>query len=163
MLDVRGGTAADPAAPCVQAEGDKGVMRLSAGRYRRRPQWIQDFTEPGENRKPPGFPGNTQHIEVFIMNKIARTLLIACAVAVPAISFAQTAPATRAQERAELVQLEATGWRPGVNPANYPADIQAAEGKVHPQQVTVQLPATRVMASTTPRIDAPRSAFYYGA
>jgi hypothetical protein len=97
------------------------------------------------------------------MNKIARTLLIACAVAVPAIGFAQTAPVTRAQERAELVQLEATGWRPGVNPANYPADIQAAEAKVHPRQVTVQLPATRVMASTTPRIDAPRSAFYYGA
>lgn len=99
------------------------------------------------------------------MNKIARTLLIACAMAVPAISFAQTAPVTRAQDRAELVQLEATGWRPGVNPADYPVDIQAAEARIQTQGAAVQAQATatHLMASMTPRIDLPRSSFSHGA
>jgi formylmethanofuran:tetrahydromethanopterin formyltransferase len=43
---------------------------------------------------------------------------------------------TRAQVRAELVQLEKAGWRPAMNMGNspdYPAGIKAAEAKVAAQ------------------------------
>jgi hypothetical protein len=67
--------------------------------------------------------------------------LIAAAFAVsilaaPAVTFAQdaNAPVTRAQVRAELAQLEAAGYRPGVSSPNYPADIQAAQARVAAQQ-----------------------------
>jgi hypothetical protein len=67
--------------------------------------------------------------------------LIAAAFAVsvlaaPAVTFAQdaNAPVTRAQVRAELAQLEAAGYRPGVASPNYPADIQAAQARVAAQQ-----------------------------
>jgi hypothetical protein len=57
----------------------------------------------------------------------------ALALAAPAMSFAQTtnAPVTRAEVRADLVQLENAGWRPSSEGAYYPADIQAAEARVH--------------------------------
>jgi hypothetical protein len=63
---------------------------------------------------------------------------LASALAVPAVSFAQQSngPVTRAQVRAELVQLEKAGWRPAMGMGNnpdYPAGIQAAEAKVAAQ------------------------------
>ncbi|RFU48847.1 DUF4148 domain-containing protein [Paraburkholderia sp. DHOC27] len=52
--------------------------------------------------------------------------------ALPATASAQQTSAglTRAQVRAELVQLEATGYNPHHVTVHYPADIQAAEAKV---------------------------------
>lgn len=53
--------------------------------------------------------------------------------AAPALSFAQsdTAPITRAQVRAELIQLEQAGYDvAGGGDANYPAEIQAAQAKI---------------------------------
>ena len=77
-----------------------------------------------------------------------RTLIQAAAVAAfaiaPALSFAQNvdtqqAPKTRAEVRAELIQLEQAGYNPAeMNDANYPADIQAAEARVAQQNALAQ-------------------------
>jgi hypothetical protein len=63
---------------------------------------------------------------------------LALVLAAPAISFAQTTdqPVTRAQVRADLVQLENAGWRPNSQDAYYPSDIQAAEARVHSGDTT---------------------------
>jgi hypothetical protein len=63
--------------------------------------------------------------------------VIAMAIAVPSISFAQTTPQplTRAQVRADLVRIEQAGYRPGAaDNSTYPADVQAAEAKVAAQE-----------------------------
>lgn len=66
------------------------------------------------------------------MNFRQLALVVATALALPIASHAQetTSPVTRAQVRAELVQLEKAGYRPGKNDPHYPDDIQAAEAKV---------------------------------
>ncbi|MDP9156377.1 MAG: DUF4148 domain-containing protein [Pseudomonadota bacterium] len=57
---------------------------------------------------------------------------LAVALATPVVSFAQTAePVTRAEVRADLVQLESAGYRPVSQDATYPSDIQAHEARVH--------------------------------
>jgi hypothetical protein len=59
---------------------------------------------------------------------------LASALAMPAVSFAQSnEPVTRAQVRAELVQLEKAGYTARGEDVDYPADIQAAEAKVAAQ------------------------------
>jgi hypothetical protein len=63
--------------------------------------------------------------------KLVQSLIIAAFVAVPAISFAQSSqPLTRAQVRAELVQLEKAGYNPASDNTTYPRNIQAAEATV---------------------------------
>ncbi|QBR01885.1 DUF4148 domain-containing protein [Paraburkholderia pallida] len=58
---------------------------------------------------------------------LVRTLIAAAVVAVPAISFAQTDHAlTRAEVRAQLVQLEQSGYRPASDNTQYPANLQVA-------------------------------------
>ncbi|KIG04880.1 Protein of unknown function DUF4148 [Burkholderia sp. MR1] len=65
--------------------------------------------------------------------KIA-TIIVAAALAIPAASsFAQSQPVTRAQVKAELVQLEHAGYNPSMDRTTYPAQIQAAEAKVAAQ------------------------------
>lgn len=66
------------------------------------------------------------------MKSLIQAVAVAVALVAPVASFAQSnAPITRAQVRAELVELEKTGWRPGASAdSQYPADIQAAEAKV---------------------------------
>ncbi len=64
------------------------------------------------------------------------TLIVAAALAIPAVSsFAQSSqPLTRAEVKAQLVQLEQAGYRPGDGDrATYPVQIQAAEAKVAAQ------------------------------
>ena len=64
-------------------------------------------------------------------------LAIAAAIAFPVAGYAQesSSSVTRAQVRAELVQLESVGYRPGrANDPYYPADIQAAEAAVASQK-----------------------------
>ena len=70
--------------------------------------------------------------------KLVQSLIVAAALAIPAVSsFAQSiAPVTRAQVRAELVQLEKAGYQPGRNDPQYPNDIQAAEARVSAQNAT---------------------------
>ena len=62
------------------------------------------------------------------------TIIVAAALAVPAVSsFAQSQSLTRAQVKAELVQLERAGYNPSMDRTTYPAQIQAAEAKVAAQ------------------------------
>jgi hypothetical protein len=66
------------------------------------------------------------------VKSVIQALTLAAALAVPVAVLAQSnSPVTRAQVRAELVQLEQAGYNPsrGEN-AHYPDDIQAAEAKV---------------------------------
>ena len=71
------------------------------------------------------------------MKSLIQAVAVAAALIVPVASFAQTnanAPLTRAQVRAEMVQLEQAGYHVGDGDnSNYPAPIQAAEAKVAAQ------------------------------
>jgi Ni/Co efflux regulator RcnB len=62
------------------------------------------------------------------MKSLIQAVVVAAALAAPVAAFAQSnQPVTRAQVRAELVQLEQTGWRPGEGDrTTYPAQIQVA-------------------------------------
>ena len=66
------------------------------------------------------------------MKSLIQALTAATVLTLPIVSLAQSpAPLTRAKVRAELVQLEHTGWRPGAGAdPHYPEDIQAAEATV---------------------------------
>ena len=71
------------------------------------------------------------------MNTRHLALVIAAAIAFPVAGYAQesSSTVTRAQVRAELVQLEGVGYWPGrANDPHYPADIQAAEAAVASQK-----------------------------
>lgn len=70
------------------------------------------------------------------MKSLIQAVAVAVALVAPVASFAQSnAPVTRAQVRAELVQLEQAGYRPGDGDnAHYPDAIQAAESKIGANQ-----------------------------
>jgi hypothetical protein len=65
------------------------------------------------------------------MKSLIKAVALAAIVAAPVVSFAQSnqQPLTRAQVRAELVQLEKAGYNPN-DWINYPENIQAAQAKV---------------------------------
>ncbi|MEM5327053.1 DUF4148 domain-containing protein [Paraburkholderia sp. JHI2823] len=66
--------------------------------------------------------------------KLFKSLIVAAAVVVPVVSFAQSSePLTRAQVRAELVQLEKAGYNPAADYNDYPQNIQAAQARVDAQ------------------------------
>ncbi|ELW9447748.1 DUF4148 domain-containing protein [Burkholderia cenocepacia] len=64
------------------------------------------------------------------MKSLIKAVALATLVAAPVVSFAQSnqQPLTRAQVRAELVQLEKAGYNPN-DWINYPENIQAAQAK----------------------------------
>jgi hypothetical protein len=66
------------------------------------------------------------------MNKLFPAVIVAAALAIPAVSFARSSEQglTRAQVRAELVQLEQAGYKPAADQVNYPENIQAAQARV---------------------------------
>ncbi|MGF6723468.1 Ni/Co efflux regulator RcnB [Paraburkholderia sp. GAS41] len=66
------------------------------------------------------------------MKSLIQAVVVAAALAAPVAVFAQSnQPVTRAEVRAQLVQLEQTGWRPGEGDhTSYPVQTQAAEAKV---------------------------------
>ena len=65
------------------------------------------------------------------MNRLTINLIAAAVIALPIASHAQsTGTVTRAQVRAELVQLEKAGYHPANNDPHYPDDIQAAETRI---------------------------------
>ena len=82
------------------------------------------------------------------MKSLIYAALIAGALATPVVSFAQeaTGPLTRAEVRADLIQVEQAGYRPAAKDAYYPADIQAAEARVQAQDVTA--PASKDVGGT---------------
>jgi hypothetical protein len=64
--------------------------------------------------------------------KLVQSLIVAALVSVPVVSFAQSQPAlTRADVRAELVQLQKAGYNPSSDNTQYPQNIQAAEARIH--------------------------------
>ncbi|SDF87387.1 DUF4148 domain-containing protein [Paraburkholderia phenazinium] len=68
------------------------------------------------------------------MKSLIQAVVVAAALAAPALSFAQSnAPVTRAQVRAELVQLEKAGYRTGDDDTHYPVAVQAAEARIAAQ------------------------------
>lgn len=71
------------------------------------------------------------------MKSLIYAMVAASVLATPLVSMAQTEsnqPVTRAQVQQDLIRLEQAGYRPNANDANYPADIQAAEQRVHGAQ-----------------------------
>lgn len=73
------------------------------------------------------------------MKSLVQAVVIAAALAAPVASFAQSSqPVTRAQVRAELVQVEKAGYHPGHADPYYPADIQAAQARVASENGTAQ-------------------------
>jgi hypothetical protein len=66
------------------------------------------------------------------MKSLIKAVAIAAVLAAPIASFAQSnQPVTRAQVRAELVQLEKAGYSPSQGDhSTYPVQIQAAEARV---------------------------------
>lgn len=73
------------------------------------------------------------------MKSLIQAVVIAAALAAPVASFAQSSqPVTRAQVRAELIQLEKAGYEPGRSDPYYPADLHAAQARVAQQNGTAQ-------------------------
>ena len=63
--------------------------------------------------------------------KLIQSLIVAAAVALPVLSFAQSnQPVTRAEVRAQLVELENAGYNPAGDQTQYPQNIQAAQARV---------------------------------
>jgi Domain of unknown function (DUF4148) len=85
---------------------------------------------------PVRFGTSKQDYWRFIMFKsFVPALVLASALAAPAFAFAQdNAPVTRAEVRADLVQLEKAGYNPSTDRVDYPKNIQAAEARVSAQQ-----------------------------
>jgi hypothetical protein len=64
--------------------------------------------------------------------KFVQSLIVAAVVAIPAVSFAQSnQPLTRADVRAQLVQLEKAGYNPASDQTQYPKNIEAAQARVN--------------------------------
>jgi hypothetical protein len=85
------------------------------------------------------------------MKTIATLLVTAAALTAPVLSFAQSTDhgLTRAQVRAELVQLEQAGYNPQTAAdASYPQEIQLAEAKVAAQNAAANTASTANAAQT---------------
>lgn len=106
---------------------------------------------------------------------LIQAALVAAVAIAPALSFAQQsqAPKTRAEVRAELIELEKAGYNPSVGEdVNYPADIQAAEARVAQQHALAQQqqegkadtgygPATSgTTQSGAPQVATPNSVYF---
>ena len=70
--------------------------------------------------------------------KLVQSLIVAAAFAIPAVSsFAQSnQPITRAEVKAQLVQLEKAGYNPASDQTQYPNNIQAAQARVNAENGT---------------------------
>jgi uncharacterized secreted protein with C-terminal beta-propeller domain len=74
------------------------------------------------------------------MKSLIKAVAIAAVFAAPVASFAQASqqPATRAEVKSELIQLEHAGYNPATsNDVTYPSDIQAAERRVQAENPAV--------------------------
>ncbi|CAB3800588.1 DUF4148 domain-containing protein [Paraburkholderia fynbosensis] len=67
--------------------------------------------------------------------KLIQSLVVAAVLAVPALSFAQSnQPLTRADVRAQLVELQSVGYNPASDETQYPKNIEAAEARLNAQK-----------------------------
>ncbi|MFM0081006.1 DUF4148 domain-containing protein [Paraburkholderia sediminicola] len=73
------------------------------------------------------------------MKTLISAIVVAAALVAPVASFAQSnQPVTRAEVRAQLVQLEKAGYNPIGDHVDYPANLQAAQARVDAQNGTAQ-------------------------
>lgn len=64
-----------------------------------------------------------------------QSLVIAAVMALPVVSFAQSnQPLTRAEVRAQRVELQKAGYNPASDEAQYPINIEAVQARVDAQQ-----------------------------
>lgn len=64
--------------------------------------------------------------------RLVQSLIVAALVSVPVVSFAQAQqPLTRAEVRAELVQLEKAGYNAAGDQAHYPSNLEAAQARIN--------------------------------
>jgi hypothetical protein len=77
------------------------------------------------------------------MKSLIKAVAVAVVLTAPLASFAQSnqQPLTRAQVRAEVVQLEKAGYNPN-DWVNYPENIQAAQAKIAAQNTGAQTDTT---------------------
>ncbi|CAE6782310.1 hypothetical protein R69746_04348 [Paraburkholderia aspalathi] len=73
------------------------------------------------------------------MKTLISAVVVAAALVAPVASFAQSnQPLTRAEVRAQLVQLEKAGYNPIGDHVDYPANLQAEQARVDAQNGTAQ-------------------------
>ena len=106
------------------------------------------------------------------MKKLVPAVIVAAALAIPAVSFAQSSQQglTRAQVRAELVQLEQAGYNPSGDRVNYPQNLQTAQARVTQEQLAsgntsgYGAPAVGTSQSGAPAVQhvAPSQSVYFG-
>ncbi|HZZ12065.1 MAG TPA: DUF4148 domain-containing protein [Paraburkholderia sp.] len=73
------------------------------------------------------------------MKTLISAVVVAAALVAPVASFAQSnQPVTRADVRAQLVQLEKAGYNPVGDHTDYPANLQAAQARVDAQNGSAQ-------------------------
>jgi Domain of unknown function (DUF4148) len=80
------------------------------------------------------------------------TLAVVATLALPLAAVAQQSESglTRAQVRAQLVELEQTGWRPSEEGPTYPDAVQAAEAKVAAKHAAEARVATASAGNNAP-------------
>lgn len=82
------------------------------------------------------------------------TVALAAALAAPAVSFAeQPAGLTRAEVRAQLVEIEQAGWRPANEGPTYPDRLQAAEARIAAKHAMAAAQANANVPAATTRAD----------
>ena len=104
------------------------------------------------------------------MKTLISAVVVAAALAAPVASFAQSnQPLTRAEVRAQLVQLEKAGYNPIGDHVDYPANLQAAQARVDAQNGTAQAvnsgygaPITGTSQSGRPVSSNDRNSIYFG-
>ena len=104
------------------------------------------------------------------MKSLISAVVVAAALVAPVASFAQSnQPVTRAQVRAELVQLEKAGYNPAGDNITYPANLQAAQARVDAQNGTAQAansgygaPMAGTSQAGRPVVGNDRNSVYFG-
>ncbi|AXL49043.1 hypothetical protein DSC91_000692 [Paraburkholderia caffeinilytica] len=104
------------------------------------------------------------------MKTLISAVVVAAALVAPVASFAQSnQPLTRAEVRAQLVQLEKAGYNPIGDHVDYPANLQAAQARVDAQNGTAQAvnsgygaPIAGTSQSGRPVIGNDRNSVYFG-
>ena len=98
------------------------------------------------------------------MKSLIKAVAVALVLAAPVASFAQSnQPVTRAQVRAELVQLEKAGYNPSAtDDATYPTQLQAAEARVAAQNGAAQAATGDVGGVTNGAFESGRPAVAAG-
>ncbi|HEX8806721.1 MAG TPA: DUF4148 domain-containing protein [Candidatus Aquilonibacter sp.] len=106
------------------------------------------------------------------MKTLISAVVVAAALVAPVASFAQSSqnqPLTRAEVRAQLVQLEKAGYNPIGDHTDYPSNVLAAQARVDEQNGTAQAansgygaPAVGTSQSGRPINSNNRNSVYFG-